>query len=141
MTAPRFLGRARGGAGCSRCSREVRNLYRIAIDGAEVVMGRRCAARTMGWATTRVEMEAKIAERVAEVTRREAVIGAEFPRLLAAHEAFQAACRAHREAGYDPNGMRQPTEAAVFQTAACTDWMWREDTWRDYITDCLGGAA
>lgn len=83
---PRFIGRADHGT-CERCSRELTGAYILDIPGTGVVrMGRRCAARAMGWATSRVEMEAVAAEfRARKIAdRRAAGFTMEDARALAA---------------------------------------------------------
>src|SRR5574343_454171 len=135
-TTPKFIGRANGETGCACCGRTVRYMYLIDEGHGPAPFGRRCASRVMGWATSRVEMPAKQADRVAEFCRRESVISTEHPALGLAYAAFQSECRALRAAGYDPNGVRQSREAAIFQSAAITDWMWQDDqAWRRYVAE------
>jgi hypothetical protein len=80
MTATReFLGRAAQRGECMKCGRELGMTYALRLNGKAVTYGRRCAARAMGWATSRVEMAAIQAERADELARRRAVIAAERP--------------------------------------------------------------
>ena len=139
QTAPKFLGRYRGAAQCARCAREVTGLYVIRLDGEEVAMGRRCAARTMGWATTRVEMEAKAAEHRAETDRRRSIVATAHPGLAEEANAYQTLCRETRASGSDPAYLPKPFGACVFDTAVYSNDFWRTDgavrygTWQEYI--------
>jgi len=135
----RFLGRNPGGGICTRRNRDLTTVtYLIDIDGAEVVMGKRCASRTMGWATTRVEMEAVSLLRVAEVGRRREVVFAAYPHLRAVWDQFAIDVAEYRAAGFDPSYLAAPTGYAAVSTASTTDWMWGDEpSWVEYIDSCL----
>lgn len=136
----KFLGRSTGENTCHCCGRRVVHRYDIqdTATGDIEVYGRRCAARLMGWATTRVEMEAKIAERIAEVTRREAIVHAAYPVLAEAKQLTTAEAAAAKANGFQFVTPRHhlASEYHVGRTAICTDWMWRDGgSWREYIDD------
>lgn len=135
---------------CQHCGRDLGMLYLIAIDGDEVPMGRRCAARTLGWATTRVEMEAVRAEQMAELDRRRAIIRADYPDLAAAEQRcnFVDPAALARELGQDA-AARLYTLRSILLTASTEDHFWDETrpnygrygTWREYLDSCIGNVA
>lgn len=135
----RFLGRDSHGGICGRCDRDLTGgTYLIDIDGDETVMGRRCAARTMGWATSRVEMMAIQAERYAELTRRRGIIGAAYPALADATER----CNSGDMGDLDWDGSNALFAArGVYYEASNADYFWDEThpaygqrgTWQEYV--------
>ena len=146
----KFLGRDIHGGICDRCTRDLAgNTYVIEVDGEQVVMGRRCAARTMGWATSRVEMEAITAERMTELNRRRAIIAVEYPALAEATERcnYVAPAALVHEVGQD-RATRLYTLRSIFTTASNEDYFWDEGhraygrygTWAEYIDSCTAAA-
>lgn len=138
-TTAQFIGRAAQRGQCGKCGRELGTTYALVIDGAEVTYGRRCAARAMGWATTRVEMEAKRAYRIAETTRRREIVLAAFPALAPVWEAHLADNADRRAAGLCPR-IGDDYRIPVIQDAYCSDHLWsgRGMTWQEYIESQLG---
>lgn len=137
-TAARFIRRYGQKAMCDHCGRDLGMTYLLNIDGDDVVMGRRCAARTLGWATTRVEMEAIRVERMAELNRRRDIIGAAYPALADAND------RCNREDFADLDwDARNALHVlrAVFLEASNGDHFWDETrpnygrfgTWQEYV--------
>lgn len=131
-SSPRFVGRATGGAACVCCGRAVTFMYLIDEGNGPAPYGRRCASRTMGWATSRVEMEAVRVERMAELRRRRALIGAAFPVLATIERDVDA-----NPADNDLYALR-----SLLYTASNEDAYWDETrydygrygTWADYLT-------
>lgn len=132
MTAYAFRGRAVGATACSCCNRPLRYLYRLEGPAGVVVMGRRCAARAMGWPTNSVEAEAARLEWMAVRDARMAVVVAAFPDLAAtaAREAEAAAER--RAAGYAVNAVG--TATSLLSTAVVSDCWWGGPGWAGYAT-------
>jgi hypothetical protein len=115
---------------CDACSRELtQRVFSVAhkTTGATLDLGRRCAAKATGYPTTRIEREAAVALRVAEMARRREIIAAEFPVVA---EAWAA--RTPGEYG---------TKAAILGDTASTEDMWWNGrqggayaTWQEYLT-------
>ncbi len=132
ITTATFVSRHGAGGICQHCGRDLGMTYLLNIDGTEVVMGRRCASRTLGWATSRVEMEAVRVERMAELRRRRALIGAAFPVLATIERDVDA-----NPADNDLYALR-----SLLYTASNEDAYWDETrydygrygTWADYLT-------
>lgn len=77
----RLTGIVKTAGECEACSREITQRVFVVANaaGAELGLGRRCAAKATGYAANAVEREAARAARLAEVNRRYAIIAAEFP--------------------------------------------------------------
>lgn len=130
--AYRLTGITRTSGQCDACSRELtQRVFSVAhkVTGETLDLGRRCAAKATGYPTTRVEREAAVALRVAEVARRREVIAAEFP----------AVAQAWAERPYGEYG----SQAAILGETAATEDMWWNGrggayaTWQEYLTTNL----
>lgn len=116
----RLTGITRGSGSCDRCSRELtQRVFAVThkVTGAELFLGRRCAAKATGYPTNAVERQVMIALRIAEVDRRQAIVAAAFPVSAAAE--YPAA------------------EYHLVSTAVTEDMFWggrRDGGWRDYLT-------
>lgn len=128
--AYRLTGITRTSGQCDACSRELtQRVFSVAhrVTGETLDLGRRCAAKATGYPTTRVEREAAVALRVAEVARRREIIGAAFP----------VVAQAWAERPYGEYG----SKAAILGDTASTEDMWWNGrtggayaTWQDYLT-------
>jgi hypothetical protein len=136
----KFISRHGQNGMCGHCGRDLGMTYLLSIDGEDVIMGRRCAARTLGWATTAVEMEAIRVERMTELNRRRTIIATAFPifdGIFAKHD------EAMQNMHLDPSAA-QNTGILVnlLCTASNEDHFWdpsrpnygRYGTWTDYLT-------
>lgn len=116
----RLTGITAGSGNCDRCNRELtQRVFAVAhkTTGAEMFLGRRCAAKATGYATTAVEREAARVVRIAEVNRRLAIIAVDYPTYSAVTD-------------------YQRGEYHVIATAATEDMFWggrRDGEWRDYL--------
>lgn len=125
----KLTGITNGAGQCECCSRRLtQRVFQVAHpDGTVVQLGRRCAAKATGYAVSAIERQLRVALRVAEVRRREAIIRAAYPELGEAYDATQ-------QTG------RWTGEAELFSTAATEDGWWGDrnrtafPTWQAYVT-------
>ncbi len=117
----KLTGIVAGAGSCDRCTRELRQrVFTVThkTTGDILTLGRRCAAKATGWATTAVEPQARAADRIAEVNRRLAIIAVDFPI-------------------YSQVTDYQRGEYHLIATAATEDMFWggyRDGQWVDYLT-------
>lgn len=100
-------------------------------------LGRRCAANATGYAANTVEREAAKAARIAEVSRREAIIADRFPRVAAAWTEHSELVADARVNGYDTSTVYGGRLAQLGSVAATEDSYWggrRDGEWVDYLT-------
>ena len=146
VESAKFVRRYGQGGICEHCGRDLGMTYLLEIDGSEVVMGRKCAARTLGWATTRVEMAAVQAERMAELDRRRDIIRAAYPALAEAEARcnYTDPATLAREVGVEESA-RLHTLRSIFYTASNEDHFWDETrpnfrrwgTWQEYLASTV----
>lgn len=130
----KLTGIERGTGTCDRCAGELTaRVFEIThkTTGETLTTGRRCTARATGYPIGRLEHLAAAERRIAEVNRREAVVLAEFPRLMPVFLAANV-----------PGSPYPPAEYFVFQTSTTEDMFWREGSrreggWRGYLRECL----
>ena len=126
---------------CECCARRItQRVFEVVhpVHGS-AFLGRRCAAKATGYTVNMVERMAAVEARVAEVARRREVIRAEFPDMVAVHDAFLDEARAARTAGRNPDTLPQPTAFRMVQTVATEDGWWGDrnrtayPTWQAYV--------
>jgi hypothetical protein len=127
---------------CDHCGRQLKHLYEVVNpDGKELTVGRGCVKRITGWtlSAARAEQALRSAKRVAEVSRRQAIVGAEYPELAAARDKLDAAGAQCRAEGFDVMtaysrvSRKVCTDAAIFNTACLENHLWWNDEWREFL--------
>jgi hypothetical protein len=135
---------------CDHCGRPLKHLYDVVNpDGRVMTLGRSHVKAATGWTLTYAQAEQALrsARRSVELDRRREVVAIAYPELRDAWLALEAAGRALRVEGFDPQGAYfrvgrvAASRAALFSTATVEDGLWNgrlDWTWREYLTEHAG---
>ena len=136
-----LTGIVKADTACQCCTRRVRaRAFQVNHpEYGELELGRRCAVRATGW--KQPERGARIAARVAEVKRRQEVVGAAFPALAEGYQAEEERGRQEQAAGFEPRYPGHDVRGRrfyLFQLATTEDFLWHDEAaeqWRAFVVE------